>query len=622
MLIPRGCLIAASALLFLQSALAQVKLAPSATFELFGSTSVEVLTNAQFVVGDGTFMRQTWQAAADQQRTYSITVPTLYFQWNEIKFSFVAKKSGTVKLTLLGPYELVPPSTTQIYQEEVFWDALSAEGATVPNGSFEIVSGTTPQSWTGGVVQVAASGIPPVSGSRYARTWNNRTLSCTLNVTADVPVVLQLFARPVIPAGFPMMTPVPTRTTAAHQAALRYLRGVNLGNYLEMTPGSSGILSYTDTDLTQIKSEGFDHIRVPVGWHLFAGAAAAFQLSQSIFQKTDFLVTNANRHGLSVILDWHHFDVLSTARDSNTNEFYAIWRQVAQHYANGYTNLALELLNEPLDTISTLALNPIYAEAIRQIRTIDQARTIFVGPAQFNSADELNNLDLPDDEQNVITTIHCYDPYYFTHQGAEWALPDTATTGVIFPGPPPTPLKPNSSITHSWVLDWIRDYNYLPAESNPSNARAFAGKMRRAKLWSDYFGRPLHVGEFGCYYKSDAVSRVNFYRQMVQAIDAQGLGWAMWDWKAGFHYIQSGQPEPTGMRTAIFQPLFLKSASPGLLQADSSIGKNLVIQRSTSLTEPVLWQNISTQMLVTPNLIFQDPSPKTGSSIYRILWLK
>ena len=85
------------------------------------------------------------------------------------------------------------------------------------------------------------------------------------------------------------------------------------------------------------------------------------------------------------------------------------------------TGLAFELLNEPKDAATTEVINPIFAETIRQIRRIDPKRTIFVGPGRWNSIGELPKLRLPDDDQNLIVTVHNYDPFYFTHQGADWA---------------------------------------------------------------------------------------------------------------------------------------------------------------------------------------------------------
>ena len=97
-------------------------------------------------------------------------------------------------------------------------------------------------------------------------------------------------------------------------------------------------------------------------------------------------------------------------------------------------------LEREKDTATTRVISPIYAEAIRQIRKSNPHRTLFVGPGKWNSLDEVPDLRLPDDS-NLVVTVHCYDPFYFTHQGASWTMPDTATTGLVYPGPPPSPMR-------------------------------------------------------------------------------------------------------------------------------------------------------------------------------------
>ena len=194
-------------------------------------------------------------------------------------------------------------------------------------------------------------------------------------------------------------------------------------------------------------------------------------------------------------------------------------------------------MNEPKDAATTEIINPIFAETIQQIRRIDPKRTIFVGPGKWNSIGELPKLRLPDDDQNLIVTVHNYDPFYFTHQGADWAGPDTKLTGILFPGPPPSPLVPDPKLKlKSGVLDWVKKYNNEPAARTPSSPMAFQGLIDQAKEWSEYYGRPVHIGEFGCYTRADPASRAHYYRAFRQAAEQARFGWAIWDWKAGFHY--------------------------------------------------------------------------------------
>ena len=217
-------------------------------------------------------------------------------------------------------------------------------------------------------------------------------------------------------------------------------------------------------DFAQMKREGFDHVRVPIGWHRYAGAAPDFTLSPEIFARVDFAVTNTLANKMAVMINIHHFDALDHDPAGATAEFLAIWRQIAAHYQKFPNQVAFELDNEPHENATTALMNPIYARAIAEIRQSNPQRTIFVEPGGWGGIGELKKLVLPPDD-NIIVSVHCYEPFHFTHQGASWAGEDVRQTGIIFPGPPAQPLVPDASLhPKPWVLDWIKKYNTLPAE--------------------------------------------------------------------------------------------------------------------------------------------------------------
>jgi endoglucanase len=357
-----------------------------------------------------------------------------------------------------------------------------------------------------------------------------------------------------MPSNPPEMKPINRHNTPADRAAKLFLRGVNLGDYLEAPPKYFGRGSTVSAeDIRQIKHEGFDHVRVPVGWHHYAGPAPDFTLSPVIFGRVDFIVTNALNDGLAVLINIHHFDDLDKKPAGATDEFLAIWRQIAAHYAKFPPQLAFELDNEPHENATTEFMNPIYARAIKQIRETNPRRPIFVEPGDWGSIGELKNLVLPPDD-NVIVSVHCYEPFRFTHQGAGWTTADVQQTGIVFPGPPALPLMPDPKLgLKPWVLDWIEKYNTLPTAQNPSSPLAFAGKLKFLRDWSDYYGYPVHIGEFGAYIKADPQSRANFYSAFRRAAESEKLGWCIWDWNANFRYWDSENRQPMpGMHEALF----------------------------------------------------------------------
>lgn len=331
-----------------------------------------------------------------------------------------------------------------------------------------------------------------------------------------------------------------------------FRRGANLGNYLEAPRIQNWGATYNEKDFANIDREGFDHVRIPIRWNDYTGPAPDFKIEGAFYEKVDFLVTNAVLRGLSVIINIHHFDEFTTDPEANQEKFFALWRQIAAHYSNQPPAVAFELLNEPKDAAATQVMNPIYETAVRFIRESNPSRRIFVGPGKWNSLDEVENLKLPKGDSNIVATVHSYEPFYFTHQGASWTMPDTATKGIKYPGPPEKPVHPHPAVTNkTWIVNWFKGYNNLPAAENPSGLKAFKDRMEMVREWSLANKVPIHVGEFGAYTGADPESRARFYKDMRETSEALGFGWCIWDWKAGFRYWDGDEPAP-GMRQALF----------------------------------------------------------------------
>jgi endoglucanase len=84
-------------------------------------------------------------------------------------------------------------------------------------------------------------------------------------------------------------------------------------------------------------------------------------------------------------------------------------------------------------------------------------------------------------------------------------------------------------------------------------SRTIEEKMKHAHDWSEYYGRPVHVGEFGCYVGADEQSRARFHYEFRRILDKYDLAWTLWDWKAGFRYWDERRNAPaSGMREALF----------------------------------------------------------------------
>ena len=288
-------------------------------------------------------------------------------------------------------------------------------------------------------------------------------------------------------------------------------RGVNLGNILEAPREGLWGLRLSDSLFEAAQTAGARTIRLPVRWSAHAGATRPYIIDRAFMARVDYAVDAALSRGMRIVIDMHHYRQLDgDALDSEETavgdglleeRFVAMWSQIATHFRSRPDSVLFELYNEPHGRQSAASWNLLLAQALAAVRAVDTARYVVIGPVQWNSASQLDALVLPPVDQRLIVTIHNYEPFAFTHQGAEWA------------GMTNSPLTTCCSTTQ------------LQSLSDP---------LRTASRWRATWKRPVWVGEFGSYNHAPYVSRVTYARAERDSIEAHGMTWAYWEFAAGF----------------------------------------------------------------------------------------
>ena len=243
---------------------------------------------------------------------------------------------------------------------------------------------------------------------------------------------------------------------------------MNLGNGWEAPPDNTWGVHFTTEDIDRIAAEGFDHIRVPVAWHFYLKPDGhGMEIDPALLAEIEPVLRHALEKNLHVMLNWHHFNDFTAAPADNLGRFISGWETIAAHFKSWPPGLFFELLNEPCDALTTEVANPIYQKTIAAIRETNAERMIVVSPGHWGIVGELDSLRLPDADDRIIVTIHCYEPFHFTHQGAGWTGFQNLR-GIAYPGPPATPsLVPDSMRENAGVVSFIERYNTLPGDSNP-----------------------------------------------------------------------------------------------------------------------------------------------------------
>jgi endoglucanase len=496
------------------------------------------------LVSNGSATPASWEKdPAVRERHSDIVLPIRWWAWNTTTITFTPAQDGPVELTLSGPW--AQAKTAGLIRQEILWDDISAAGTTIENGDFEKIADKRPAAWQAPWAPYPdpaawpLAGAAALTGKGLAATWHNRPLTQTLQVKAGQQVSLRVSAKAATPPDFAP----PQRlgnATPAHRALARLKRGVNLGNGWEAPPPYTWGIRFTTDDIDRIAAEGFDHIRVPVAWHYhLKPGKSGWDISPTLLADLEPVLRRALDKKLHVLLNWHHFDDLTAAPAANVERFTGGWEAIARHFQGWPPGLFLELLNEPCHALTTEAANPIYQKTIAAIRAIDPKRILVVSPGNWGQVQELDKLRLPDGDDRIITTIHCYEPFFFTHQGANWVqLQDLR--GIIYPGPPDQPCTvPDSLRNNAGVRAFIEAYNTLPAARNPCSARAVKEALDGAREWSLYFGRPIHLGEFGCHNVGDLASRSRYLKDVRSIAESRNIPWTLWEWKASFGYWDS-----------------------------------------------------------------------------------
>ena len=332
-----------------------------------------------------------------------------------------------------------------------------------------------------------------------------------------------------------LLLPLLLTTTLHSQATPPFSRGLNLTNWFQYNSAHQvQFTRYTFEDFEDIQSLGVDVIRLPINLHAMTSGAPDYLVDPLLFYFLDQIVDWTEALDMHLILDNHTFDPATNTDIGIYPILMAVWPQMAEHFRERGPNLYYEILNEP-HGITDLVWNTIQQNVVSAIRNMDSTHTIVVGPAGWNSYNNLDDMLLYDDD-NLIYTFHFYDPFLFTHQGASWSDPSLVSlSGVPFPsGAGPLPSCPPELIG-TWIQNELGNY------ANTGTVDAIQNTLDIAAAFSEDRGVPIYCGEFGVYIpNADPAHRVAWYQTVVQYLDSLDIAWTMWDYHGGFGLFEPG----------------------------------------------------------------------------------
>jgi endoglucanase len=293
------------------------------------------------------------------------------------------------------------------------------------------------------------------------------------------------------------------KATDIHAANKKLGRGMNLGNALEApNEGEWGVTLKAEYFKT-IKDAGFASVRLPVRWSAHAKAEAPYTIDAKFAERVDWAIDQALASKLAIIVNVHHYDEMFVDPDKHLPRLIGLWEQIATRYKDRPDSVFFELLNEPNGKLTEAKWNAAFPQVLAVVRKTNPTRPVLIGPGQWNAIRVLDKLELPKDDRNLILTVHCYDPFEFTHQGAPWVKGAEKWKGRMWTG-------------------------------TESEKNALRATLDKAAAWAKANDRPVFLGEFGAYEVADMDSRARWTRFMAREAEQRKFTWAYWEFCSGF----------------------------------------------------------------------------------------
>jgi hypothetical protein len=316
---------------------------------------------------------------------------------------------------------------------------------------------------------------------------------------------------------------------------------------------------YTDAqDIALIARLGFDNVRLSIdAAPLEQYPRGSEGMNAEFVSRLDRAVDAMLAQGLAVQIDLHpegNYKQKVAASDDSVDRLVALWRHLAAHYAaRAPERIFFEIMNEPEvhDPYRWAGIQARVAAAIRE--AAPKITIIATGPNYSDIIDLLTQHPLADG--NVIYTFHFYEPHEFTHQGAGWGVPWWSYTHDIpYPateGSMQELLKEIPDAANRYVMEgyWLDHWD----------AHRIRLMIDEAAAWGRENNVPLICNEFGAFREHmDASSRTHWLRDVRTALEADGIGWAMWDYRGNFGVVFKEDGQPAKADEAVVEALGLK----------------------------------------------------------------
>lgn len=268
----------------------------------------------------------------------------------------------------------------------------------------------------------------------------------------------------------------------------------------------------------------FKFLRLPTDYRFWIDDLEA-PIHESFLKLIDSYIHESVSRGIHISLNLHRapgycingWELESTnlwADEQPQKTFHRLWEAVTQRYKGQHIDLlSFDLVNEPPAEGQRGFTRDIHQKVIRSvthaIHAIDPERTVVINGLAGG------HLAMPElADLNVVHSGRGYQPMLVSHYKAEWW---DGSKGM------PVPTYPCTYEGTHWNRDSLWDF-YAP--------------------WRDVqaMGRPVHIGEFGCYKYTDNSVALAWFKDLFDIYRESKWGYSLWEFDGNFGIANHNRP--------------------------------------------------------------------------------
>lgn len=322
--------------------------------------------------------------------------------------------------------------------------------------------------------------------------------------TVILPPESPVAATPAVQAPPAAAAPVPTegarRFPPVGRAAASTGLSLPIGRCMNVEYDNSW-RKVQDSDYAWFRRSGFDTIRLPVRFAAHTAKAEPFTIDPDYLAAVRHIADVAAAADLNFIVDLHHYVDFFADPEGERPRFLAMWRQIAEAFADADQRVYFELLNEPQPPVNNAQLTALYNEVIPIIRRTNPTRPVIVDTEKGSTSYNQETFRMPDDPY-VMPTVHTYEPNSFTFQYDPYYSKGPVPTGVAF--------------------------------GSAADFAVLARQRERIAAFMKASGTVPFVGEFGAYQDIPLAQRINYLDAATNSFASLGIGSCVWAYSSGF----------------------------------------------------------------------------------------